>query len=102
IARSRHAAAELADQVALARPVAAQRAPELVIPFRPAGWELADLIAAKPDVPGFGDQLHVGQDWVLPKRGKERCAAVEAVGIAPERGGKVEPETVDMTDLGPD
>ena len=96
-----HAAADLAEQVAFAAPVAAQRSAIMIVPFRPAGRKAADLIAAGADVPRLGDQLDAGQHRILPDRGEERGAAVEAVWSAAERAGEIEAEAVDVTDLDP-
>src|SRR5262249_28321056 len=45
VGRSGHAAADVSDQVALARPIPAQRSAVPVIPLRPAGRKATDLIA---------------------------------------------------------
>src|SRR5439155_8697689 len=74
IRRSGHPAAELADEISFARPVTPQYLPEMVVPFRPAGRKIPDLIAAGTDVPWLRDQLHVGENGVLPDRRKKSRA----------------------------
>ena len=96
-----HPATELANEIALARPVATQCSTEPVVPFRPARWETADPITIRPKVPRLGDQFDAGQNRILPDGCKERAAAIEAIGAAAERGREIEPETVDVTDLHP-
>src|ERR1017187_3720793 len=58
VGRAGHAAGHFADQAAFAAPVAPHRAAIAVVPFRPLRRKGADLIAAQPEVPWFGDQLH--------------------------------------------
>src|SRR5262249_29873389 len=72
-----HAEAEFADQAAFAGPIAAQRAPKAVVPFRPAGRKIAGTVAAGTEVPRLGDELHAGEDRVLPDGGEERRAGVK-------------------------
>ena len=79
-------------------PVAPQRLAIDVVPLRPAGRKAADLIAAKPDVPRFGDQLDVGENRILPDRGEEHAVRVERRGAA-ERRGEIEAEAVDVEHL---
>jgi hypothetical protein len=69
---------------------------ELVVPFRPAGWETADLITTGADVPGFGDQLHCRQQWVLIDGFQEAALFGEAVDFARQDGAEIEAEAVDM------
>ena len=56
---------EVADPAGLAAPVVADGVPEAPVPFCPADREVADLVAALPDVPRLGHQLHLGEDRVL-------------------------------------
>ncbi len=78
IGGSRHAAAELADEAALAGPVVSQRPPKMIVPLRPAGGKAADLIATGTDIPWLGNKLHSGQGWILPDRRKKWRAAIKA------------------------
>ena len=52
-------------------------------------------------MPGFGDELDGSKHRVLPNGGEKGGVAVKAVRTAAERGGEIEPETVDVTDLDP-
>src|SRR5436190_4076573 len=101
IGRCRHAAAQIADQAALAGPVAPQRPAEMVIPLRPTGWETPDLISAGADIPRLRYQLHSGEHRILADRRKERCPAIEARRATSERARQIEPESVHVTDPDP-
>ena len=93
--RAGHAVGEVAGDIVIAAPEAAQGLAIGVVPFRPAVGEGADLVAAVADVPGLGDQLDVAQHRVLPDGGEERRVAVEGRQAA-ERGGEIEAEAVDV------
>ena len=73
--RAGQRAGDVAEQIAVAAPIAPQRPAIDVVPFRPAGRKSADLIAAEPDVPRLGDHLDVGEHRVLPDGGEERAYA---------------------------
>ena len=64
------------------------------VPLRPQDGEVADLVAARADVPGLGDQLHLGQDRVLVDGVEEGRQPVDVVQLAGQRGGEVEAEPV--------
>ena len=66
----------------------------LVVPLGPTRRELAHLIAAGADVPGFGDQLDAGEHRVLPAGVEKAAALVEAVVLARQDRGEVEAEAV--------
>ena len=57
---------------------------------------VAELIAARSDVPGFGNQLHARENRILAQRIEETGAGIEAIGLTSERGTEIETETVDM------
>src|SRR5471030_3333433 len=57
IGRTRHAAAELTEQVPLAGPISSQRTAISVVPFRPLRRKRSDLIAAETDIPWFCNEL---------------------------------------------
>jgi hypothetical protein len=84
-----------------AEPEGARGVAELVVPLEPAARELANLVAARPDVPGLGDQAHAGQRGVLRQRGEEGVSAVEAMVAAAQHRGQVEAEAVDVHLLHP-
>src|SRR6266849_3729962 len=56
VGRTGHAAGDFADQAAFTAPVAPHRAAIAVIPLRPLRRKRTDLITAKPEIPGLGDQ----------------------------------------------
>ena len=86
----RRASPEVADAVA-----------ELVVPFGPPGREASHLIAARPAVPRFGDQLDVGEHRILNARDQEGAVIVEALVRPRERGAEVESKAVDVRLRGP-
>ena len=88
--------AELGQRGRFAPPEVADRVAVLAVPFRPQGWEVADLIAALPDVPRLGDQLDLADDRVLLDEIEERRQPVDRVQLARQGGGEVEPEPVDV------
>ena len=93
VVRARHAAP--------AEPEPALRVAELVIPLEPSAREVAQLVAACPEVPGFGDHLQGRQHRVLRQGGEERAVAVETLVAAPEHRRQVEAKAVDMHIRGP-
>ncbi len=52
------------------------------------------MIAAGPDIPRFGNELHAGQDRVLAARVEEAAALVEAVILTRQDRGQVETEAI--------
>src|SRR5205814_8645335 len=60
------------------------------VPLGPEDREIADLVTAGPDVPRFGDQLHLGQHRILVDDVEERGEAIDVVELAGERRGEVE------------
>ena len=96
-----HAFADVPDQACFARPETPQRAAILVVPFRPLRGKRTDLIAAKANVPRFGNELDRGEDGILSYGGEEAAAAIETVGATRQRGGEIEAESIDVADLDP-
>src|SRR5215213_10598358 len=64
VARSGDPRRDLAALPTVAAPEAADAVAETVIPFGESGWMLTELIAARTNIPGFGDQLDARQDRV--------------------------------------
>ena len=95
VARAGEALGELGDRRVPAPEVADAVAVDAV-PLRPEDREVADLVAARPDVPRLGDQLDLREHRVLVDRVEERREAVDVVELARERRGEVEPEAVDV------
>ena len=81
--RRRLATPEVADGVAV-----------VAVPLGPLGREVADLVAARTDVPRLGDQLDLADHRVLLDEVEERGQPVDVVELARERRGEVEPEPV--------
>ena len=95
VARAGEALREVARR-RLAAPEVAHRVAVDAVPLAPEDREVADLVAARPDVPRLGDQLHLGQDRVLVDDVEERREPVDVVELARERRGEVEAEAVDV------
>ena len=85
LAERRLAAPEVADGVAVG-----------AVPLGPLRREVADLVAAGPDVPRLGDQLDLADDRVLLHELEERREPVDVVELAGQRRGEVEAEAVDV------
>ena len=96
VARPGRARREVGDAGAPAPEVPHRVAVEAV-PLRPEHREVADLVAARADVPGLGDQLDLREHRVLVDDVEERGEAVDVVELARERRGQVEAEPVDVT-----
>jgi len=77
-------------------PIIAHAVAVFAVPFRPAGWELADLVAILADVPGLGDELYAGDNGVLVDDAEEGAEAVDVIELAGQGGGQVESEAVDV------
>ena len=98
--RAGHAVGEIAGDIVVAAPEAAQGLAIDIVPFRPAVRKGADLVAAVTDVPGLGDQLDVAEHRILPDGAEERRVAVEG-RLPAERGGEIEAEAIDVIRLDP-
>ena len=100
IRRAAEARRELRD-ADRAAPEVAHRVAVDAVPLRPEDREVADLVAAGPDVPRLGDQLHLGEQRVLVDDVEERGEAIDVVELARERRREVEAEAVDVADVRP-
>ena len=87
---------ELRDRAAVALPEPPHRVAVLAVPLGPEHGEVADLVAARADVPRLGDQLHLREHRVLVDDVEERAELVDLVQLAGERAGQVEAEAVDV------
>jgi hypothetical protein len=58
--------------------------------------EVADLIPPLADVPGFGDQVDVGQHGILLDEVEKRRQPVDGVQLARQRRCQIESEPVDV------
>ena len=95
IRRAAEARRELRD-AGRAAPEVAHRVAVDAVPLRPEDREVADLVAARADVPRLGDELHLGEQRVLVDDVEERREAVDVVELARERRREVEAEAVDV------
>ena len=72
-----------------------------VVPLRPPRRKFADLIAAWPAVPGFGDQLDGAEHGILTACFQKAALVVEAVGLARKNGAQIKTEAIDFGFLDP-
>ena len=100
IGRAGQAFGKHAQAPALAQPKSADIIAEAVVPLGKRRGECAQLIAALPNVPRFGNQLATGEQRVLIGRLKKMCVSVK-FGLAPQYAGQIEAETIDMKTLPP-
>src|SRR6266404_519611 len=101
VAGTREPLHELADFSGVAPPEGADRIPVAVVPFRPARRKPPELIAAPAHVPGFGDQLDVGERGFGVQRLEEGAVLVEAVAVAAQHGRQIESEPIHVHFLDP-
>ena len=94
VAAAGQTVAQVGELAGVATPEAAYRVAVLAVPFRPADREVAHLVAARAEIPGLGDQLHLRQDRVLRDQVEERAQPLDLVQLARERGRQVEAESV--------
>ena len=87
---------ELGGGAAVALPEAADAVAVLAVPLGPEHREVADLVAARAEVPRLGDQLDLREDRVLVDDVEERAQPVDLVQLAGQRAGQVEAEAVDV------
>src|SRR5882724_8863188 len=85
---------ELADFPAVAPPERSNRVPVAVVPLRPARGKSTELIAAPAHVPGFGDQLDVGERGFGAQRLEKGAVLVEAVAFARQHRRQIESEPI--------
>ena len=96
VAAAGQAAGELRHLPAVAAPELAHRVAVAAVPLGPAGREVAHLVSALAEVPGFGNQLHLRQHGVLLDDVEERAQLVDLEELARQRAGEVEAEAVDV------
>ena len=80
VLRAGQARGELRQRLVHAPPVVADGVAEPVVPLRPRRRELAQLVAARADVPRLGDQLDLAQHRVLLDRRRGSGVGVERRG----------------------
>src|SRR5690606_10169224 len=84
VRRAGKAGGKLGKLPLVAAPVGPYGVAIAVVPLGPARREVGDLVAARTDVPGLGDQLDAGEDRILAAGVQKAAALVEAVGLAGE------------------
>src|SRR4030095_3384656 len=92
IARARKPRCKLPDQAAVSLPVSANGVPISAIPFRPAGREIADLIAGFAEVPGRRHQRDLLDHRVLLDDTEKGAEALHGMLFACKRRREVEPK----------
>ena len=68
----------------------------LTVPLRPTNRKVAQLVPARSDVPGLGDQLDARERWILVNGVEKRGQLVDVVELAREDRRQIEPKSVDM------
>ena len=96
VARAGEPRGELGQLAAVALPEAPHGVAVLAVPLGPQRREVADLVAARADVPRLGDQLHLREDRVLVDDVEEGAQPVDLVQLAGQRAGQIEAEAVDV------
>ena len=94
IGRAGDAGGDFTDHAGVSAPEFSRRVAETVVPFAPGGGKGAEPVAARPEVPGLGDEFQIPQDRVLVDRRQQRRMRVETFGAAGKGGGEVETEAV--------
>src|SRR4029450_7666570 len=82
VARTGEPRREVADAVRGAAPEVAHRVAVEPVPLGPEHREVADLVAAGPDVPWLGDQLRLREHRVLVDDVEERRQPVDVPELA--------------------
>ena len=87
---------QLTERRRLAAPEVAHGVAVLAVPLRPLRREVANLVAARSDVPRLGDEFDLRDDRVLLHEFEEGGELVDLVELAGQGGRQVEAETVDV------
>ena len=82
IGRSGQPRRELRTLAGIAAPEPPDAVAESVVPLGETGRMMAELVAARADVPWLGDQLDPRQNRILPQRVEKAGAGIEAIGFA--------------------
>ena len=91
VARAVQAAGEFRQLLRVTAPKAANGITIAVVPLAPAGGKSAELIAARADVPGFGDQFDTGKYGILGQSLEKRRDRRNRV-LAAQNGCQIETE----------
>ena len=95
VARTGHPGCDLAALTRIATPEAARGVAKAVVPLGEGGAELAEAVAARSYVPGFGDEAGASEHGIGAERLEERRVRVEAARAAPERRPQIEAKAVE-------
>src|SRR5690606_12537778 len=95
VARAMHASCKFRHHAVIAAPEAAHGIAITVVPFAPARWKVAQLIAARTNVPGLRYKLYGRKRWILMQCVEKPAASIEAVVFTPQHRCKVEAEAID-------
>jgi len=96
VGRAGEAGGELVERARLPAPEVAHGVPVLAVPLGPQRGEATHLVTPVAEVPGLGDELHLGDDRVLVDDVEEGGQAIHLVELARQGGGEVEAEAVDV------
>ena len=91
---AQQAPSEIRQDPLVSPPEAPDRIPKVIVPLRPAHREISQLIAARPNVPGFGNQLDPGQHRILLDGIEKAAVGIEAVTFPSKGYRQVETKTI--------
>src|SRR5690606_10909646 len=68
--------------ILIAAPITSQTVAAGRVPFGKTRRMIAELKSTRPDIPGFGDQFHARQKWILQQRIEQSCARIKTIRLA--------------------
>src|SRR5690606_38491499 len=77
-------------------PIVPDTIPILTVPLSPARRKVSYLIPPFADVPRFSNEFYLGDYRILMDDIEKRTQFLDAVEFTRQRGGQVEPESIDM------
>ena len=101
VGRTRKPCGNRRPMPAIAAPEATHAVTKSIVPFGEARRMVAELIASRTDIPGFGDQLHAGENRILAKRVEEAGTGIEPVRLAAQRRAEIEAKSIDVERVHP-
>ena len=101
VGRTREPCGNRRPMPAIAAPEATHAITKQIVPFGEARRMVAELVASRTDIPGFGNQLHAGENRVLAKRVEEAGTRVEPVCLTAQRRAEIEAKTIDVERVHP-
>src|SRR5580692_616641 len=94
IARTGNAISQVPQKSSITLPIRTHRIPIAIVPFGPTYGEVSDLISSFAKVPGFGNQLDLGEYRILMDDVEESAQAIDLMKFPGESGSEVQAEAV--------